>query len=84
MEAFVKNPLYVGVKLPEPGSVEELEPLDRRLPMINRHAMALIQRCLRYAPEERGECWVRLKFFSLLTHTHTHRDTLTHTSSTHT
>jgi serine/threonine protein kinase len=42
MEAFAKNPLYVGVKLPEPEK-EELEPLERRLPLIDRDAMQLLK-----------------------------------------
>lgn len=57
-EIFYKNPLYVGMKLPQ---VKTLEPLVKRFPNLNRHAMHIMRQCLRYEPAERESCHSLLK-----------------------
>ena len=39
-EIFYKNPLYVGVSLPE---IDHVEPLEQRYPQLDRHALAFIK-----------------------------------------
>ncbi|ORZ34863.1 kinase-like domain-containing protein [Catenaria anguillulae PL171] len=51
MEIFLKNPLFVGLRLPDIG---KLTPLESKLPHISSHAMAFLKSSLIYNPEERA------------------------------
>lgn len=52
-ELFTKNPAYVGVKLP---TVKVVEPLAKKFPSLDRAALSVMKKCLRYEPEERETC----------------------------
>ncbi|KAI8810781.1 hypothetical protein BJ742DRAFT_175117 [Cladochytrium replicatum] len=51
MEVFLKNPLFVGVRIPEIGKVTTLE---QKLPHISNEAMSWLKQCLIYDPEQRA------------------------------
>ncbi|KAJ1503548.1 Cyclin-dependent kinase-like 2, partial [Coelomomyces lativittatus] len=51
MEIFLKNPLFVGLRIPEIGKLTSLE---HRAPNISVHAMSFLKSCLIYSPEERA------------------------------
>ncbi|XP_070544778.1 cyclin-dependent kinase-like 2 isoform X2 [Ptychodera flava] len=57
-EIFHKNPLFVGMRLPE---VRQLEPLEKRLPKVTSEALALMKYCLLLDPNERPNCGQLLK-----------------------
>jgi cyclin-dependent kinase-like len=52
-EIFLKNPLYVGVKLPV---VKSMEPLSIKFAGYAKDIVDIMQSCLYYAPEERTPC----------------------------
>ncbi|KAI9136473.1 kinase-like domain-containing protein [Paraphysoderma sedebokerense] len=51
MEIFLKNPLFVGLRIPEIGKLTSLE---SKLPKISSFAMNLLKSCLIYDPEQRA------------------------------
>ncbi|KAJ3414156.1 Cyclin-dependent kinase-like 3 [Chytridiales sp. JEL 0842] len=51
MEIFLKNPLFVGVRLPE---VTKATPLEQKLPRIAQDAMNWLRQALIYDPEQRS------------------------------
>ncbi len=51
MEIFLKNPLFVGVRLPEIGRIVSLQ---QKLPNISPNAMSWLQSTLIYDPEQRA------------------------------
>uniref|UniRef100_A0ABM0GQE0 Cyclin-dependent kinase-like 2-like n=1 Tax=Saccoglossus kowalevskii TaxID=10224 RepID=A0ABM0GQE0_SACKO len=57
-EIFHKNPLFVGMRLPE---VRELEPLSKRLPRSSNEALSLMDLSLLLDPTERPNCGNLLK-----------------------
>ena len=62
-EIFMKNPLYVGVKLP---TVKTVEPLSIKFTGYAKDIVDIMQSCLFYAPEERQPCdqLVNHKYFA--------------------
>jgi serine/threonine protein kinase len=50
MEIFSKNPLYANVKMP---TIKTVEPLTQKLANLDKAALSLLKKCLRYDPEER-------------------------------
>ncbi|KAL5037392.1 hypothetical protein RTP6_004831 [Batrachochytrium dendrobatidis] len=50
-EIFLKNPLFVGVRIPEIG---KMTPLSSKLPHISSLAMSWLQQTLIYDPDERA------------------------------
>lgn len=52
-EIFLKNPIFVGMKLPE---VHHVEPLQRRLPQLSSFSISLVQDCLMLDAESRPTC----------------------------
>lgn len=51
MEIFLKNPLFVGVRIPE---VTKVIPLEAKLPHISTEAMSWLHQCLIYDPDQRS------------------------------
>ncbi|KAL3896041.1 MAG: hypothetical protein SGCHY_004331 [Lobulomycetales sp.] len=51
MEVFLKNPLFVGGRLPE---VNKLTPLESKLPTISPEALAMLKTSLIYDPDKRA------------------------------
>lgn len=51
MEIFLKNPLFVGVRLPE---VSKVVPLESRLPSLSPLAISWLKSCLVYEPDSRA------------------------------
>ncbi|XP_029454200.1 cyclin-dependent kinase-like 2 isoform X2 [Rhinatrema bivittatum] len=52
-ELFYKNPLFVGVRLPE---IREVEPLERRYPKLSVLVLHLAKKCLQIDPDKRPSC----------------------------
>ncbi|XP_069486673.1 cyclin-dependent kinase-like 2 isoform X2 [Ambystoma mexicanum] len=52
-ELFYKNPLFVGVRLPE---IREVEPLERRYPKLPSLVLDVAKRCLQIDPDRRPPC----------------------------
>jgi cyclin-dependent kinase-like len=52
-QTFRRNPLYVGVELPQP---RELETLDVRFPVVPRPWLQFLKACLKNDPEQRESC----------------------------
>jgi len=63
MDVFMKNPLYVGLKLPDASKPTKLE---NKLPNFSPNALALIQKCLIYDPDKRASCeeLMKMPYFS--------------------
>ncbi|XP_052265730.1 cyclin-dependent kinase-like 2 isoform X1 [Dreissena polymorpha] len=57
-EVFLRNPLFVGMRLPE---VRETTPLEKKFPRISPYSLALIKVCLRLDPDDRPICSELLK-----------------------
>ncbi|XP_063772809.1 cyclin-dependent kinase-like 2 [Pseudophryne corroboree] len=57
-ELFYKNPLFVGVTLPE---IKEVEPLERRYPKLSPIILDLAKYCLHIDPEKRPSCMTLLQ-----------------------
>ncbi|XP_048760725.2 cyclin-dependent kinase-like 2 isoform X3 [Ostrea edulis] len=62
-EVFLRNPLFVGMRLPE---VREISPLEKKFTRISSHSLELMKQCLRLDPDERPTCTQLIKhdFFS--------------------
>lgn len=52
-ELFYKNPLFVGVRLPE---IKEVEPLERRYPKLSPAVIEFAKECLKIDPDKRPSC----------------------------
>ncbi|EDO35402.1 predicted protein [Nematostella vectensis] len=52
-EIFQKNPLFVGMRLPD---IKEVEPMERRFPRISPMAVDMLKLCLKMDPSERPTC----------------------------
>ncbi|XXQ37550.1 Cyclin-dependent kinase 2 like protein [Plasmodiophora brassicae] len=52
-ELFYKNPMYVGVKLPE---ITKQVTLEAKFPKLEKNALMLMHQCLEYEPANRGTC----------------------------
>ncbi|KAJ3059926.1 Cyclin-dependent kinase-like 3, partial [Quaeritorhiza haematococci] len=50
-EIFLKNPLFIGVRIPEVG---KLTPLESKLPHVSPEAMSWLRQCLIYDPDQRA------------------------------
>lgn len=57
-EIFHRNPLFVGMKLPE---VKEVEPFEKRFHRVSAAAMDIMKLCLKMDPSERPWCSQLLK-----------------------
>ncbi|XP_075058308.1 cyclin-dependent kinase-like 2 isoform X2 [Mixophyes fleayi] len=57
-ELFYKNPLFVGVTLPE---IKEVEPLERRYPKLSPVILDLAKYCLQIDPDKRPSCMTLLQ-----------------------
>jgi len=68
-EIFMKNPIFVGMKLPE---VNHVEPLERRLPTLSHHSISIVKECLRLDASDRPTC------SQLLSHTYFNHDNFAH------
>ncbi|KAJ3358472.1 Cyclin-dependent kinase-like 3 [Allomyces javanicus] len=51
MEIFLKNPLFVGLRIPDIG---KLTPLEAKVTHVSPAAMAFLRSCLIYNPDERA------------------------------
>ncbi|KAJ3035588.1 Cyclin-dependent kinase-like 3, partial [Rhizophlyctis rosea] len=51
MEIFLKNPLFVGVRIPEVGKIT---PIESKLPNVAADAMNWLHQCLIYDPDQRA------------------------------
>ncbi|KAI9206349.1 cyclin-dependent kinase-like 2 [Polychytrium aggregatum] len=51
MEIFLRNPLFVGVRLPE---ITKITPLETRLPHVSPDALQWLHQCLIYDPDQRS------------------------------
>lgn len=62
-EVFLRNPLFVGMRLPE---VREISPLEKKFTRISPQSLELMKQCLRLDPDERPTCTQLIKhdFFS--------------------
>nr|XP_022315570.1 cyclin-dependent kinase-like 2 isoform X5 [Crassostrea virginica] len=62
-EVFLRNPLFVGMRLPE---VREISPLEKKFTRISSQSLDLMKQCLRLDPDERPTCSQLIKhdFFS--------------------
>lgn len=62
-EVFMKNPLFVGMRLPE---VRNVEPLERRFPHLTALSIAVMKSCLHLDPDQRPSCdqILRHEFFT--------------------
>ncbi|XP_061196821.1 cyclin-dependent kinase-like 2 isoform X3 [Saccostrea echinata] len=62
-EVFLRNPLFVGMRLPE---VREISPLEKKFNRISSQSLELMKQCLRLDPDERPTCTQLIKhdFFS--------------------
>ncbi|XP_038060150.1 cyclin-dependent kinase-like 4 isoform X2 [Patiria miniata] len=52
-EVFMKNPLFVGMRLPE---VRNVEPLEKRFPSLTGLSVTVMKSCLHLDPDERPTC----------------------------
>ncbi|XP_071808473.1 cyclin-dependent kinase-like 4 isoform X1 [Asterias amurensis] len=61
-EVFMKNPLFVGMRLPE---VRNVEPLEKRFPRLTGLSIKVMKSCLHLDPDERPTCsqLIRHEFF---------------------
>jgi cyclin-dependent kinase-like len=57
-EIFSRNPLFIGMRLPEP---REIMPIERRYPRLSPAAMDIIKWSLRLDPSDRPTCTQLLK-----------------------
>lgn len=57
-EIFHRNPLFVGMKLPE---VKEVEPIEKRFHRVSSAAMDILKLCLKMDPADRPDCSKLLK-----------------------
>ncbi|XP_052768489.1 cyclin-dependent kinase-like 2 isoform X5 [Mya arenaria] len=57
-EVFLRNPLFVGMRLPE---VREVTPLEKKFTRMSQFSLALIKVCLRLDPDDRPVCSELLK-----------------------
>ena len=55
MDFFRKNPLFVGVKIPEVENAE-LETLEKRFPGVSKSQLEAMSLCLDYDPDRRATC----------------------------
>ncbi|XP_071829724.1 cyclin-dependent kinase-like 4 [Apostichopus japonicus] len=62
-EVFMKNPLFVGMRLPE---VRNVEPLERRFPHLTALSITVMKSCLHLDPDQRPSCdqILRHEFFT--------------------
>ncbi|XP_072050562.1 cyclin-dependent kinase-like 4 [Amphiura filiformis] len=52
-ETFMKNPLFVGMRLPEAGKVE---PLEKRFPQLSTLSLTVMKLALHLDPDQRPTC----------------------------
>lgn len=57
-EIFLKNPLFVGMRLPE---VKNVEPLEKRFPTLSSLSISMMKSCLHLDPDQRPTCTQFLK-----------------------
>nr|XP_054774035.1 cyclin-dependent kinase-like 2 [Lytechinus pictus] len=57
-EIFLKNPLFVGMRLPE---VKNVEPLEKRFPTLSGLSISMMKSCLHLDPDQRPTCTQFLK-----------------------
>ncbi|XP_033113910.1 cyclin-dependent kinase-like 4 [Anneissia japonica] len=57
-EVFIKNPLFVGMRLPE---VKTVEPLEKRFPKLSSLSISIMKSCLQLEPDNRPTCSQLLK-----------------------
>ncbi|XP_060595269.1 cyclin-dependent kinase-like 2 isoform X20 [Ruditapes philippinarum] len=57
-EVFMRNPLFVGMRLPE---VREVTPLEKKFSRMSNFSLALIKDCLKLDPDDRPTCSQLLK-----------------------
>ncbi|KAK2148987.1 hypothetical protein LSH36_472g00013 [Paralvinella palmiformis] len=62
-EVFHKNPLFVGMRLPE---ARDIEPLEKRFPRISKLSLDLMKQCLHLDANDRPTCsqLLRHEFFT--------------------
>ncbi|EPZ37059.1 hypothetical protein ROZALSC1DRAFT_28800 [Rozella allomycis CSF55] len=53
MENFLRNPMFVGLRMPDIGKTT---PLESKLPSASANALALLKITLNYDPEQRSTC----------------------------
>ncbi|XP_070186911.1 cyclin-dependent kinase-like 2 isoform X2 [Littorina saxatilis] len=57
-EVFLRNPLFVGMRIPE---VREIQPLERKFTKVSPEALDFMKQCLRLDPDNRPTCTELLK-----------------------
>ncbi|XP_053392874.1 cyclin-dependent kinase-like 2 isoform X7 [Mercenaria mercenaria] len=57
-EVFMRNPLFVGMRLPE---VREVTPIEKKFTRMSNFSLALIKDCLKLDPDDRPTCSQLLK-----------------------
>ncbi|KAL8567582.1 hypothetical protein ACOMHN_054395 [Nucella lapillus] len=57
-EVFLRNPLFVGMRIPE---VREVQPLERKFTKVSSEALDFMKQCLRLDPDNRPTCSELLK-----------------------
>ncbi|KAK7506538.1 hypothetical protein BaRGS_00002013 [Batillaria attramentaria] len=57
-EVFLRNPLFVGMRIPE---VREVQPLERKFTKVSTEALDFMKQCLRLDPDNRPTCSDLLK-----------------------
>eukprot|EP00116_Pleurobrachia_bachei_P006712 sb/3466974/ len=68
-EIFMRNPIFVGMKLPE---VHHVDPLEKRLPQLPSHSINLVKVCLKLDANDRPTC------SELLSHGYFNHDNFAH------
>ncbi|KAK6170029.1 hypothetical protein SNE40_018518 [Patella caerulea] len=61
-EVFLRNPLFVGMRLPE---VREIQPLEKKFKRVSNLALDIMKQCLKLDPDERPQCseLIKREFF---------------------
>lgn len=68
-EIFMKNPIFVGMKLPE---VNHVDPLEKRLPGLSSYSIGIVKDCLMLDADDRPTCT------QLLSHPYFNHDNFGH------
>ncbi|KAL5260001.1 hypothetical protein ACHWQZ_G010201 [Mnemiopsis leidyi] len=68
-DIFMKNPIFVGMKLPE---VNHVDPLEKRLPGLSHHSIGIVKDCLMLDADDRPTCT------QLLSHPYFNHDNFGH------
>ncbi|XP_063678998.1 cyclin-dependent kinase-like 4 isoform X2 [Bolinopsis microptera] len=68
-DIFMKNPIFVGMKLPE---VNHVDPLEKRLPGLSSHSIGIVKDCLMLDADDRPTCT------QLLSHSYFNHDNFGH------